>query len=302
MYMVAPEGTQPALLMPGAIQYSGPTTQLATEIFNETNITVPSGGLGIESSIVPAIPYSTYDLNIQAYCGSQNNNNAPLVGIAVLQWYIDSAGTMPVGSPDIWNFWLSNSSTNISAVSGSGPIRGNYFSITFLTPPGASETFLVTSLQMWGSSRVPPNTSDWRQAPPVAGAMNSGLTMYSAQSGYNATNGQADLVLYNINNVTVPASETYWQPLPLFAGPVYSRVSIGTTWSQEQVLCTGLNLLNGSVQAGASAQGIIIAYPNTASQEEEQFCYAAQAPNYFVIHTSSSSVTWSYTLLGQRQS
>jgi hypothetical protein len=276
-------------------------------------ITIPANNGTVSTGLIQAGGlYSAYDLTVNVHTTSQSTTTAALTAQAFIQWYVDAAGQIPIGPPDCWQFWSGNAANSVPNCFVSGQVRGNYFNVTFQGLGATTQT--VDTLNIYGSNRYQSGLSMTQDAPSSSEiTTNSGVSMLSLVAGTYQPTHAANLELYNQWPVTVPASTTNWQPLPLYAGPVYSRIEIGTVWNNDMYLASAENLTSGGIVAGTSGKGILINYPNVAQQEVEGtatnngppvatggLVILPQVPCYFVVATTTNSVTYSYHLTCQR--
>jgi hypothetical protein len=263
------------------------------------NIAVGVGATVSTAPIQAGGLYSAYDLTINAHSNSQGSVSAALTMQCYIQWYLDAAASIPVGPPDTWQFWVGNAAGAVPNCYVSGQVRGNYFVVSFQNPGTTVSAQTVDTLTIFGSNRYQSGLTMY-QAAPGNGSIDANFTMFSSEPGAYQPDVAVNLELYNQWAVTVPASSSFWQPLPLYAGPVWSRLDIGTAFNNDMVLCSGENIYNGGLVGGVGARGIIVNYGNTASQEYEQSLIMPQCPCYFTMVTNTSPVSFQYHLVAQR--
>lgn len=319
-------GMMPLLLMPGAIQYS-PGAIPATELFSLTTQSIAANS-SFTTPIIAANPFTAYDMQVNAQTVTQGTAGASFTCQIEINWFADAAGNFPLGAPDVWQIWATNQFLGMPLPAfGSGQIRGNFFSITFAQSPGSTTAQLV-SATVFGSVRTTSGTNFRQDAPShtqvtmnAAGGVNIHL---DSVTGYTPTNTESN-ELYNLWDTNAGADNTmYWQPLPLFAGPVYSRLQFLTAWANDFVLASAQNLLSGQMRVGSSANGILVNYANAVSFEVGTIIGGSnigaasgdaggpgvfilpQCPCYFVASFGATgqgaSTGWTYHLVGQRYS
>jgi len=315
-------GMMPLLLMPGAIQYS-PGNIPASEIFS-LNLQSIAANSSFTTPIIPANPFTAYDMQVNAQTVTQGTAGASFTCQITIQWYADAAGAFPLGAPDVWQIWATNQFLgNPLPAYGSGQVRGNFFSITFSQSPGSTTAMFVTAT-VFGSVR---NTvgSNFRQDAPshtqVTMNPGGGVNIHlDSVTGYTPTATENN-ELYNLWPTTSGADSTiYWQPLPLFAGPVFSRLQFQTAWANDFVLASAQNILSGQMKVGSGANGILVNYANSPAFEVGTIIGSSnagaasgdsggpgvfvlpQCPCYFVVSfgATGQSTAWTYHLVGQR--
>lgn len=236
--------------------------------------------------------FLSYTLRVSAFCGSQGTANAPLTMEATVQYWADAAGTIPLYR-ERWEFWLGNSAGNASDLLGSGPVHGPFMNITFFNP-GATATSTIQNIQLWGTQRSL-TRSDWRQVPPTG--ISSGLTQITP--GSISADG-ADNNLAFLFGVPLAANGTFWQPLPLFAGPIYVRLDSSTTLAHNFGVYNGSGLLNGTLLAGPGGPGMIWNVAGTAVTEYEATIIAPRTPLYIVAAAGASPPAFTFMAIGQQ--
>lgn len=268
-------------------------------------VTINPGG-SWSTPMLSSANYSAYDVVIGAYCSSQNNPGAPLVFPVTLTWY-DENGTQEIGTPEVWWGWVVNSSPS-ARLFGSGQMRAANFTLSVTLDSSVTTQPIVLDIaQFYGSSRVQ-LASDWRQAAPLNGALNAGLNMLGTVTAVEP-NG-FDLNLISLYTVTIPANQTVWQPLPLFAGPCSAIVAVaGNNLAHDFVIAqsgsidvNAVGLINGDVQAGTSTKGLLMDLSGATSSGSQMVSFTApQAPMYFVVATAASTTSnITISIVGQR--
>ena len=254
------------------------------QVDNATNITITPGS-SQSGPVVNVSNYLGYNVNIQAYVGSQNVAGAALALSTVITWYADVLGTVPVYR-ETWESWLANSAGNVAPVNGAGQMHGPYMRVMFLNQ-GTVSNVTVVAYTMWGTQRLF-NRSDWRQSTPAG--MNSGVSTIVPLPSVDGSDG----ILAGLFAFNMPANAAQWLPLPLMAGPVSMRFQTSQMLASSAVIATGAALLNGNITFGVGTPGTIWLIPNVAGQESTTEIIAPNSPLFLAVKSTASAPAISF--------
>lgn len=252
------------------------------------SITVGGGGPGI-IELAAVGQFNSYNIAAELYLANQGNAGAPLTGEFTLSWFADPAGAYLVAQEN-WVVWLSNNPSIPGRVSGTGPIRGPYMSLTFQVAGSGGGPAVISQLALFGASQTVVK-SDWR--------MDTGFPVTTGNFSMMTSAEASDINAGLLADVTwaAGANATAWQPLGLESGQVYYMVTYPTATISNGVICqppagvySQFSLVNGSMTTGSSCPGMMDQLPN-ASGVYTGILYAAKAPLYVVIGNGATAQT-----------
>lgn len=221
---------------------------LTANLITETAKTVAAGST-YSPSKVDVSAYTSVDISLTAYCASQGTASAPLTVALRLDWYDDSGLTYLVGQEKWWA-WLSSSSATAQALTGPVPCRGRYLNVVLENNAygsyAPSEAVTVDSLVVYGSNRTVAAAGLVQRVP---SSITTGVTRMTTD--YQASGSEIHAGIWaGLAKLSLTAGTTYWQPLPVMAGPAQAL------WQSSKGLTNVLNLLDGRFMVnGTIGQG-----------------------------------------------
>jgi hypothetical protein len=248
------------------------------------SLTVPAGTIGT-ITVGNCTEYTAFNLVVNGYCSSQSSAGAPLQCLVEMQWYDSASFTQILDDDSAW-IWIGNSSSNLVNAFARGSMQSSELILGFHNP--STTQALTVNWSLDGTGRTFTETQWWQAAPP-GGLMNSGLTMLLG-AGLSPTDGTADDILCLLNVTPVAASTDVWQPLPLKAPGLsnwYFNTSVALAASWALNIAAGL--VNGGVAGGAGQIGAYWVPGNVAATPYSTQLVLPKAPLYFVIHTSATA-------------
>ena len=283
-------------IYPTGLQYSQKISDQTLYTIPGTQ-NIPLGFGNFSTPVLPVSTYSSYDISIGAYTNGQTTSGAALALDVIIQWFADPQGTQVLFQESWWT-WLGNSAANSSIATGSGPMHAPFMQVTCANP-GVTNVVL-DSLFIYASQRDIAY-SDWRQQPPQG--INSGLGfILPSPAMFDGDNS----LLQIPGGLSIPANQTLWQPLPLYAGPVWCRFQTTVALAHNFVVASANNLTNGGPVAGTGTTGCLWnpADPGSGNQvaghEYSTTLIAPRAPLYIVVATTGTSPVVGFSATAQQ--
>lgn len=247
---------------------------------SNTNVVIAALTTGTEN-IGDCSGYTAFNLNVSPWCTSQGSVGAPLTLLVELRWFADAAFTQQVDDEGGW-IWVTSSAPTVQTAYIKGPMQGRYLQLAFTNVSAAAS--LTLNYQIYGTGRTL-TKSYWYQPPPGVGQIASGITVLGAALPEVVNDDNLCLM----SNVSVPASQTFWQPLAMKSpctSSWYFQTSavLSNAWALN--VAAGLN--NGAVVAGTGGQTAIWSPGNTAGTGFETQLVLPRAPSYFVVHSTAT--------------
>lgn len=274
-----------------------PSGAVAQLLAITTQQTIALGGTYTTPIVSVGNVYTSYDLSYSAWCGSQATAGAALTLDCTITWYADAAGTIPLYWED-WYSWLGqNVITQAQPVFASGPMHGNYMSLTFTNYGGTS--IFLNPIYVWGTSRDIAY-GDWRQEVPTM-SPGSGITTLPLTS-----QGSSNVLC--ALGFSCSASTTYFLPLPLYSGSIWVRFQTTEPMATNLILVTAADsVISGGIQAGVQANNVLWnptdtnSGTQTAGHEYSALLISPRSPSFIVCSTKSTlPPSINLTVVGQQ--
>lgn len=241
--------------------------------------------------------FTSYDLNMYGYASPAGNAGNVLVIPVTLQWFDDLTSGIPVFEEDWW-IWAGRAApvSNTSYMAASGPMHGQYLTVTVGNNGGVGSNLIIQYFNMFGSNRSVPY-SDWRQNAQSVNPETNGIATLAGESFSDAF----DNVLLGLDEVAVGANGQVWAPLGLYAGPVSIRLRLETTPAHNFVFASTEGLESGSLLAvGTTCPGIVYSAAGTLATEYNATIIAPRAPLAFTVQAPAAGTTISCRVVGQQ--
>lgn len=231
-------------VVPGGVAYT-PGINI-TNLFSQSgSVIVPAGGNIVPVNGVDVSNFSSYDLAMAAVDTLQSTANHALTFNIRLDWFDDLVSGIPVFS-EVWNPWVmgQNPTHPTQGIVGSGPMHGQYFSITISN--AASFAITLPYMSVFGSPRNS-QLSDWRQS------LGNHVTDHSFAKLNSINNIGSNNVLVDTGGlVAVVSGNSYMVPCGMYSGPVdwYAQVSgasVNVTFAVVDVGNDSSNQVSGSI-------------------------------------------------------
>lgn len=267
---------------------------LTANLMTETGLTVAASTVSAFTA-VDVSAYVSADISLTAYCASQGTASAPLTVALKIDWYDDSALTYLVGREKWWA-WLASSAAYAQPLTGPVPCRGKYMRLTLENNAfgsyAPSEAVTVSSLVVYGSNRTVPAASLTQTVPSSITTATTRITYDYQAAGSEVHAG----IWAGLETLSLAAGTTYWQPLPVMAGPAQAM------WQSSQSLTNALNLHDGRFMVnGTIGQGARLWNPASAAGTDYPATLAMpRSPCYLWLVTGATAPEVSLSLVSAR--
>jgi hypothetical protein len=300
IYAITASGTAPIAIIPGGLSYSPGNTSAI--ILNDVTSYSVQDPTPYTTNVYSVQNFSSYSLAIKAYCSSQGTVNAPLIMPVQLNWFADAAGTFLLEIDTYW-MWVANGQVSAfnSPLLGGGPAKGAYLSITFTSVSNVAIPIFIPQISILGNNRSQSANHFYQTVPTIMSGILRLPSVNPAQLMTNFPNGSDGILANEQSNATIAANGTNWLPMPLFSGQVSCRFTTSTPLANDFVMCTAAGLMNGQVQAGTAAQGVIWNPGNVAATEYTTILNLGNAPTYAVFKATATPPIISLEIQGPTQ-
>lgn len=247
---------------------------IATPLFNEG---VTWNGSEFEGSYAFQIPANSssepllfdvsnsnsYDFNFQVGVQNQGNAGAAMGPGVILSWYDDQTSGIPVFEEDWWpwgNGLLGTSGLVPNAISGTGPMHGQYMTIVMKNT--GNTLMQLNWSNLYGTNRPTPY-SDWRQNLTGYSIAINGLTNLTNSFVGLPSSGFENVLAAALESATVPNGDVF-VPLGLYAGPVQYDIQAGVSAFQGT---TTINTISYALSGGLThaRQGAGVVWDDSAA-------------------------------------
>lgn len=238
--------------------------------------------------------FASYDINCYGYASPAGGNLDVISFQMNLQWFDDLVSGIPVFEED-WFFWAGRAApvAGTNYLAGSGPMHGQYMTVTVFIPPGATGNGILQYINLFGSNRVVPY-SDWRQS---AQFVDPQIFNLQIQGGGGTS---FDNFLASVSSATLAVSTAAFIPLGLYSGPVYYRYQSSVAASNDPVIACLSAQVGGQPTFGTGTPGLLVNMSADAAEHEGTFL-APRGPCAFIFRSpASGTFTYSFTAVAQQ--
>lgn len=223
IYGCTVNGQMQVAVVPGGVNYS-PGVLVASIFMEPSPIIITGSSQIIPVNLTDVSQFASYDMTCYANDLFQGTAGHALTFTIQLDWFDDLTSNTPVFT-EVWHPWVVTGVTQDEGIVASGPMHGQYLTITVTN--SSTHPITLDYLSLYGSPR---NTqlSDWRQNPSNNVNDHADPNIPNTAIGY-------DNVLGDTAGFTPLAVGIKILPLALYSGParyfMQSGAPLAGSWS-----------------------------------------------------------------------
>lgn len=255
IYGVTQTGSAVLSVVPGGIAYSSPGAFI-TSLFNLASTTIINANSTVTPfSMIDVSQFNSYDLYLAVSDSGQAVPGHAHACIVTLSWYDDLTSGIPIFT-ETWCPWVSNLA-NSAIANGTGPLHGQYMSISINNPTGFAVA--LNKMSVFASVRNV-QLSDWRQ---MLGTNVSDTFLHIIP---NPSLGTDNMLADTNGLITLAANTNYVMFFDLYSGPAAWALQYGSgiAVTRANVCNIGSNAATQTSNNMTTQANSLLALPNTA--------------------------------------